>query len=269
MKIDFVIPHCSYANLRKTILSVKRNTRPENLGNIIVVDQNPTYQEIDDLVDLHVYTKKQLGFAKAVNTGMRLAESRYVAAWNDDCECINPHWVDGIIETFARYDTVLGVNPSSFRVQTECGAGEPRNECEYKEDFADEEYEKLVKEHGNGWVVDGVCTYATIYDMEKFNKLSGTVPGKLWYDEYFWPAGSEDYDVNRRAYMNGMRMLETRLSYVWHWWYGSNKGKCNGSFGFTDKWGSDASILGSGGIQEIPENIERPLKSCPLKDEAS
>lgn len=251
----FVIAHLNNPNLRKTLESIRRNTPPN--FRIVLVDQNPVYQDYGDLVDMHIRAK-QLGFAKAMNTGIRMADTKYVSCWNDDCECINPKWWDGIIETFNRYETAVGVNPSSPR-----NPGSPGGECvdewEYKPDFSDEEYDRLVKEHGKGWVIDGICTYATVFDKEKLDKVKGVVPGKAWYDEYFFPGGGEDYDLNRRAYMTSMRMLGTGLSYVWHWWYGSNNGKCNFSYGFNDKWGADATIMGAGGSQEVPMNIVKPI----------
>ena len=279
MKIDFVIPHLNYSGLKKTLASIRRNTSPENIGSIILIDQNKEYQKVDDLVDLHIYTNGvNLGFAKAVNMGIRLSDAKYVSCWNDDCECINKKWVEGIKETFDRYETALGVNPSSPRNPRASGA-EPVDEWEYKEDFSDEEYDKLVKEHGKGHIIDGICTWATIFDREKLEKVAGVIPGKCWYDEYFYPGGGEDYSLNRQAYMTknsdnkmrGYRMLGTGLSYVWHWWYKTKKedGKEGVKYAgdlWHKKWGimgeGNPDIFGRTGKQLVPMNTIRALEDC-------
>lgn len=254
MIIDIVVPTYNNPNLRKSLESLRRNTLPQNIGKVILIDQHEKYQEVDDLVDIHVKTKP-LGFCKASNTGIRLSDAPYVMVLNDDVEFLNTHWVEGIEETFNRYDTALGVNPSSYR-----NPGSPGGECieewEHIENMTDEEYDKLVKELGKGWIIDGICTYATVFNRERLDRVKGVIPGKAWFDEYFYNGG-EDYDLNRRAYMSGMRMLGTGLSYVLHWWYGSNDGKCNYSNKFNEKWGADAGIMGENGLQEVPTNLIR------------
>ena len=256
MKIDIVVPHYNNPNLRKSLASLRRNTPPENIGKVILIDQNVDSDDLieDGLVDIHVRVKP-IGFCKASNMGIRLSDAPYVMVLNDDVEFLNKKWVEGIEETFKRYSTAVGVNPSSPR-----NPGSPGGECvdewEYKEDMTDEEYDKMVLTHGKGWIIDGICTYATVFHRERLDRVKGVVPGKAWFDEYFYNGG-EDYDLNRRAYMSGMRMLGTGLSYVWHWWYGSNDGKCNFSNKFNEKWGDGADIMGTNGPQEVPENIVR------------
>lgn len=279
MKINtFVIPHLNYDGLRKTLASIRRNTPPN--FNIILIDQNKEYQKVDEFVDTHVFFPNVItSFAQSVNIGIRLADTKYVSVWNDDCECINKKWWEGIMETFERYETALGVNPASPRNPRAAGA-EPIDAWEYKEDFSDEEYDRMVKELGKGHIIDGICTWATVYDREKLDKVAGVIPGKCWYDEYFYPAGGEDYDLNRRAYMTknkdnklrGYRMLGTGLSYVWHFWYQSKrisdgkKGVKHCGTQFSDKWGLNADLFGKTGKQLIPLNKIRSLEECRRKN---
>jgi len=273
MKINtFVIPHLNCPTLKKTLESIHRNT-PDNF-QIILVDQNKKYQKVDDLVDIHIFApNKVMGFAKSVNLGIRLADTKYVSVWNDDCECINKKWWDGVMETFDRYSTALGVNPASPRNPRAAGEA-PIDEWEYKPDFSDEEYDKLVKEHGKGHIIDGICTFATVFLKDRLEKTAGYVPG-CYYDEYFYPAGGEDYDLNRRARLTknpenehkGYRMLGTGLSYVWHWWYSSKKqsgetGVKHCGSAYSDKWGIGADIYGKKGKQLVPNNIIKPLEEC-------
>jgi hypothetical protein len=99
-------------------------------------------------------------------------------------------------------------------------------------------------------------------------------------DEWFYPGGGEDYDINRRAYltknadnnMGGYRMLGTGLSFVFHWWYSTRRmtdntagvKHCGNQWG--DKWmdidGVSPDIYGKTGKQIIPLNKIRPLEKC-------
>jgi len=268
----FVIPHLNNPRLRITLESIRRNTPPN--FNIILIDANPDgYQPVDDLVDVHIRTRN-LGFAKAMNTGIRLTDTKYVSCWNDDSECINPRWWDGVIDTFNKYQTALGVNPSSPRNPRASG-DIPVNYpgVEYKPDFDDKEYDELIEKYGQGHVIDGICIFATVFDREKLDLVKGTIPGKCWFDELFFPGGGEDYDLNRRANltkipendMKGYRMLGTGFSFIWHWWY-STKHPDTGIAGvkhcgstFDDKWGAGADLYGRNGKMEIPNNIIKEL----------
>jgi GT2 family glycosyltransferase len=266
----FVIPHNNYEGLRQTLESIHRNT-PKNF-KIILIDQNPIYQEVDDLVDLHIYTNgKNLGFAKCMNMGIRLSDTPWVSCWNDDCECINPQWWEDTMEVFSRYSTALGVNPGSPRNPKAAGEEPINPHFEYKPDFNDEEYSKIKDVMGRH-IIDGICTFATVFKRDRLDLVAGTVPG-CWYDEYFYPGGGEDYDLNRRAYMTkspenefkGYRMLGGG-GYVWHWWYSTKK--ANGETGvkhcgnaWFNKWGIEGEgnpdIYGKTGKQLVPNNVIR------------
>lgn len=271
----FIVTHNNYTGLRKTLESIRKHTPPNFY--IFLIDQDKEYQQVDDLVDLHIFTNgRNIGFAKGMNTGIRLSDTKYVSLWNDDCECINMKWWDGVMETFNRYSTALGVNPSSPRNPKGSGE-EPVNNMgiDYKEEFPEEDYVKML-ELGKGYIIDGICMFATVIDKEKLDKIKGVIPGKCWMDEHFYPGGGEDYCLNRRAYMTknpdnkmgGYRMLGTNLSFVWHWWY-STKRASDGIAGvkhcgsaYSDKFGVDADIYGRKGNELFPMNVIRPLEDC-------
>ncbi len=281
-KMDVMMPHNNYVGVRKSLESLRKHTPPENLGQVIFIDQSKEYQQVDDLVDLHIFTHgRNLGYAKCFNIGCRLSDAKYVFLLNDDVEFINKRWVDGIVETFERYkDTALAVNPSSPRNPKGSGE-EPVNNMgiEYKDEFPESDYD-LMLEKGGGHIIDGICMFATVFDRAKLNKTAGVIPG-AWMDEWFWPGGGEDYDLNRRAYLTkndenkfrGYRCLGTGLSFIWHWWY-STRRQSDGIAGvkhcgnqWVDKWGTDENggnvdLYGKLGRQTVPDNIIRPLEEC-------
>lgn len=263
-KIDFIIPHLNYSGLRKTLETIRNKTPKENVGKIILIDQNSEgYQQVDDLIDIHIKIKNQ-GFARANNLGIRLSDAEFVACWNDDCEVIHPKWIQGIEETFRRYGNALCVNPASPRNPSYSG-GPPVDDplFIYKEDITEEEYDKLVTELGKGFVVDGICMFAPIFRRELLERVKGVIPGKCWFDEAFFPGGGEDYDLNRRAYLSGMRCLGTNLSYIYHWWYKTKRpdtGKEGVKYDnyFNQKWLTpdcqEPDIYGKQGLKTVPLN---------------
>jgi len=139
----FIIPHLNYGDLRKSLEKLHKHTPPNFY--VILVDQNEVYQQVDDLVDVHIRPNRNLGFAKACNWGIRLSDTPFVTLMNDDVEMLNVKWWDGIIETFKRYDKqALCVNPSSPRNPRASG-DIPVNHpgWDYKEEFTEEEYDKM------------------------------------------------------------------------------------------------------------------------------
>lgn len=280
--IDVVMPHNNYDKVRNSLESLRKHTPPENLGQVIFIDQSKEYQQVDDLVDLHIFTHgKNLGYAKCFNIGCRLSDAKYILLLNDDVEFINKRWVDGVEETFKRYSTTaLAVNPSSPRNPRASGDIPVNNMgIDYKEEFTEEDYDEMLRQ-GQGHIIDGICMFATIFDREKLDKVAGVIPGKAWMDEHFYPGGGEDYDMNRRGYLTkneengfrGYRCLGTNLSFIWHFWY-STKRSSDGVAGvkhcgnqWSDKWGTieggNVDLYGKTGNQVVPLNKIRTLEEC-------
>ena len=278
IKFDVVMPHNNWQGVRRALETFRKYTPQDRIGKVIFIDQNPEYQKVDDLVDLHIFTHGQnLGFAKSMNLGIRLSDAPYVMCTNDDVEFLNPQWVEGVEETFSRYSTALCVNPGSPRNPRASGDA-PINApgYDYKEEWTTEQYNEMVINLGKGHIIDGICMFCTIFHRERLDKVFGVIPGKVWFDERF-ASGGEDYDMNRRGFMTkipennfgGYRSLGTNLAYIWHWWY-STKKEDTGQPGvkydggrFIDKWrgtlpqDQNPDIYGHNGLQTIPQNIIR------------
>lgn len=255
-KLDVIIPHLNYSDFQIGIDTLRRNS-PEGLINkIIFINQSIDHQPKN--VDIEVKCKN-LGFAKALNTGLRLSDALYVMCLNDDVVFLNKKWWEGIEQTFNDYSTALCVNPSSVCDPDGKGGTIIREGFEYKEDYTDEEYNKLLTSH----VIDGICMWGPVFLRERLDQIKGVILGKAWFDERFFPGGGEDYDLNRRGYLSGFRSLGTGKSCVWHWW-GKTKHPISGEDGAKDdsatwlgKWGKDADIYGQKGIKEVSLNLIR------------
>lgn len=256
--LDIIVPHLNFSDFQIGIDSLRRNTPEGIINKIIFINQSE--HEVKS-VDIEVKTKN-LGFAKACNAGIRLSDAKYCMVLNDDVVFFNPKWWQGIEDTFKDYPNALCVNPSSIQDPDGRGGKVMMEGYEYTEDMSDEKYDTLIKP----WVIDGICMWSSVFNRELLDKLPGNIPGKAWFDERFFPGGAEDYDLNRRAYLAGMRCLGSNRSWVFHHWY-KTKSPTTGQEGVKhdgetlyNKWGCTAEtfdLYGSTGLKEVPICILR------------
>jgi GT2 family glycosyltransferase len=241
----------------KALQSVHEHTQKGSV-NIIVIDQtsdNTAYNIYRDLADIWVRPIRNLGFSKAMNTGIRLTNTDYITLCNDDVQFINGQWWQGILDTFATDKRILAVNPMSPKEGSwgyglsadnylawqppEGYAVKSESEKEsvfvtkdgqgifYPEEVTDEVYDFLLNKHPRytkNTMVDAIAMWCTVFKREGLFEL-----GLL--DERFYPGGGEDYDMNCRAYSCAYptprevcdpefhrRMVSTTRSWVWHHW---------------------------------------------------
>lgn len=245
----FIIPIIHSANIAKCLETLDKYT--EDNYNIIVIDQtttNEAYLNNHFKTNLWIRSYRNLGFSKAMNTGIRLTDTPYITLLNDDTEFIHKNWWQGILDTFATDKRILAVNPMSPKEGSFGYGYQEQNKdtwlppeqyvCAsdktfvypkqpdgkglfYKETFTDEDWEFLTKHHPRypeGTVVDGLCMWATVFSKDGIEKL-----GLL--DERFFPGSGEDYDMNARAYSRDFRMVSTSRSWIWHHWSSSKNAK--------------------------------------------
>lgn len=224
---------------------------------VIVIDQTlekTAYEQCKDRVHLWINSYRNLGFSKAHNTGAALAlreNPKYIVFSNDDIEFMNKNWWQGIMDTFATDDHIIGVNPNSPRIAM-WGYGVEDGYfdlIDYKPEFTDEDYNyllagdyaeakanrKVKKADGTeidvpdsfpakqSGVIDAVATWCTVFRTDKFKEVG------MW-DERFFPGSGEDYDMMARAYSRAYpnrdqisedqhyRVVGTMRSWAWHHW---------------------------------------------------
>lgn len=259
----FVIPHLVYPELRKSLLTLHKNT-PKNF-KVLLVDQsrNDNSQLMKDgLVDMIVKVDKNLGFAKAVNTGLRLADTEFITALNDDVEFIYDKWWDDLMTVFKDRPDAGAVNPHSPRNPQ--GTGGTLDQYKYKNvleegNYTDEEINEMKQVFSKGAkpgaeaIYPAGCTYCTVFKreaLEEVGRLENSPYGITLYDESFGVGGGEDYDLVRRMGLKRYRFYGTHRSFVWHWWlstrsmlkeagYGDNAYETTqkGYATFRTKWG--------------------------------
>lgn len=229
--------------IQKALDSLYKYTDMTN-NRVIVVDQTEEGLKLfRDQVHLMLRPNRNLGFAKAHNEATIHAlrwGAKYVVNCNDDVQWMNRKWWDGILETFASDPHILAVNPECPRIPL-WGYGRPHDEyvdiLDYKEEFTNEDYEFLLKgdfthlekkygeflpkafpRHKEG-VTDAVAMWMICFKADAYEKIG-------LFDERFYPAGMEDYDLDARIYREGYRIVGTTKSWVWHDW-GRSKDKGN------------------------------------------
>ena len=121
-KNTFIIPIIR-DDLIETCLDKLYKYTPDNFY-VYVIDQtqNGIDRKLLDRIHLYIRPHRNLGFAKACNEGIKLVETEYFTLLNDDVECINSKWLQGIIDTFKMIKKqtpdkpAVMVNPASIKL---------------------------------------------------------------------------------------------------------------------------------------------------------
>jgi GT2 family glycosyltransferase len=235
LETTFVIPIIRHDFIERCLRSLYETTDSE-IFRVIVIDQSPVgvYEKIKNWTHHYIRPYRNLGFAKAMNTGIRLVDTPYVSCFNDDIEFLNKRWWSGIKETFeAIGETCFAVNPMSPK-EAAWGYGNKAPQGRVLSDdnrgvlwvtpdgkTVDLDYSKT--EEGYDWLlqnvrgwIDGIVAWAPTFRMDLIDKIG-------MFDERFYPGGGEDYDLNARAYDpeyagGRYRLVATSRSWVYHFW---------------------------------------------------
>lgn len=249
----FIIPLVHGHHIEKYLETLYRYT--EDNFYVFVIDQtvdDEAYVKYRRQTHFWIRSYRNLGFSKAMNTGLRLCQTPYVTFSNDDIEFFNKRWWNGLLETFSTDKKIIAVNPMSPREgafgygltaesdatwippkgfvrdgefvlpEKPDGTALTKAEC-----FTEAGYDFLLNRHPRwqkGTVCDGICMWCTTFKADALKEIGP-------FDERFYPGSGEDYDMNGRAYSCGWpyyqpeckpekhhRMVSTTKSWVWHHW---------------------------------------------------
>ena len=91
--LSIVVPTAGNPGLVRS-LETYRKYAPE--AKIIVVDQMPegslTHEQVYELTDAYLWVYRTLGFSKAMNMGIEVADTDFICCANDDVELISERW---------------------------------------------------------------------------------------------------------------------------------------------------------------------------------
>jgi len=157
----------------------------------------------DKPVHLHIKAYRNLGFAKAMNTGWKLSTTAFTLLANDDVRLLHPSWYESA-KTHLTED-VLAVNPFPA-LRTWNAGGEPKWYWELE-----------GNEEKFGWTKDKTIESYTEEDYKRLQSLlfGGDPPGTAMYFTLFkteardivglldegYVNNGEDYDWNRRCFL--------------------------------------------------------------------
>jgi len=200
---------------------------PEDAYRVIIINQSgkdlsPYIR--DGLAHLIIDSYRNLGFAKACNTGMRLADTEYVGILNDDVEFMYPEWWNDMLAEFKALDTVAcAINPWSPRNPR--GGGGMADQYKYKDvltegAYTPEEIEEVKKIFSYARS-PGACMWFTVFRRDRLVELGkheGSPYGIALLDESFGQGSGEDYDMCRRFGIMGYQVYGSARVFAWHWW---------------------------------------------------
>lgn len=279
----FIIPIIQPTYLERMLFTLYQYTERDSF-NVIVIDQTGSREAQDKCekyAHLWIRPYRNLGFSKAMNTGILLSQTPYITLANDDIEFLHPTWFQGILDTFKQDEKIIAVNPNSPKegawgygltaentVTWEAPEGfvrdpedsnsvipaVPEGKIASKEWFTTEEgYNYLLTSHPRwqaGTVCDAIAMWCTIFKREGLEEI-----GLL--DERFYPGGGEDYDMNCRAYSCGFpfprekcdpsfhrRMVGSTRSWVWHEWSKSRNTDASDPIFSRPRWNNNDELWG-------------------------
>ena len=212
----YVVPVLNnYTGLLALLESLEKYTPPNYqvivINNGHVLPLTPLDEEliakIKPKVSIWIDPYRNLGFAKSMNTGIKLATTEFVTIANDDVEVIYDQWWQDTMALFEKDPELMGFNPHSFI--NKAASGDRVQEYETKEEYTMEDIEKMRAFFPKYYV--GCCTFFTIIKKKLFDEVG-------LFDESFGVGSGEDYDLMVRAGRLNYKIAGGSLVMVKHWW---------------------------------------------------
>ncbi|MHA1880051.1 MAG: glycosyltransferase [Candidatus Heimdallarchaeota archaeon] len=165
----------------------------------LIIVQEGENEELNKLLKAYdvkfVHNRKPKGFAGAMNSGLEIAEGKYVCFINNDIVAI-PNWLESMIEVFEKDEKIGLVSPTYTEAKKR-----PQN--------VDANNGEEITYIENPLELKGVCFMVRKEVMDKVGK----------WDESFEMGGGEDNDLALRIKKAGYNLAVARRSYLYH--YGS------------------------------------------------
>lgn len=190
--ISIILP--VYKKTDLFIKNIRHNLPFMNDCEVIIVNDDPSESIRNHLSGLPIIlleNKTNLGFAGAVNKGVRKATNKYIVLLNSDVILNNANFKNAT-KHFKNKDLFA----VSFAQKEKNGKIVGKNTIFWKNGFFQHSAAQDLKEGINGWAEGGAC----MIDKEKFEKIGG-------FDEVYSPFYWEDIDLSYRAWKSGYTIL--------------------------------------------------------------
>lgn len=221
-RLSIIIPNFNGKHfLKKCLDSIRK--QDYSFYEIIIVDNDSSDGSSEYIKENYpkitlIQNKENLGFAAAVNQGIRVSKSEYVFLLNNDVE-LEAGCISSLLKCIEKDENIFAV--ASKMVQYS-----DRN----KIDDAGDEYTLLgwTKKVGDGKSPDlykeereifSACAGASLYRRSVFNEIG-------YFDENFF-AYMEDVDISYRAKIWGYKCVYCPDAVVYHWGSGTSGSRYN------------------------------------------
>lgn len=221
MNLTVIIPNYNGERfLKGSLESLKKQN---NAFEVIIVDNGSNDGSVDYIKNNYpefkiIENKKNLGFAAAVNQGIKISESEYVFLLNNDVE-LEINCISNLLKCIENDKNIFAVSSKMIQYNDK-----------NKIDDAGDEYTVL------GWTKRvGYCKSADLYDREReiFSACAGAsiyrksiVDEIGCFDENFF-AYMEDVDISYRARIHGYKCIYCPQAIVYHVGSGSSGSRYN------------------------------------------
>ncbi len=192
--ISVIIP--TYKNKSLFLKNLQHNLQFLKDEEVIVVNDNPGTSLKKDLAEFKnivlIENKKNYGFGKSINIGIRVAKNRLVMLLNSDVLLQDSKY--GLaVDNLEKDRSLFAVG---FAQKEKDGRVVGRNKFFWKNGLFFHQGKVSIEDGRNGWAEGGSC----LLDRDKFLTLSGFDP---LYAPFYW----EDIDLSYRAWKSGYKVM--------------------------------------------------------------
>jgi len=167
----------NYAGLYRLLETLKKYTDP---NYYVIVIHNGNYLKKDKvdlewikkaklMVDLWIDPYRNLGFGKAMNLGIKLAQTEYVTCANDDVEILYRGWWEEVMQVFKEDEKCMGFNPHSPCNKRH--TGDRYIQYDYKNEYTALDIKKMKEIFHAEREYIGCCTFFTIFKKKLFDEI--------------------------------------------------------------------------------------------------
>ena len=212
MKISIIIPNYNGLEfLEKCFLSISKQNYREKL-DIIVVDNGSDDGSIEYIKEKHpeyylIQNKKNLGFAAAVNQGIKSSDADYIFLLNNDV-VLDDNCIMNLLECMKKDENIFAVASKMIQYHDRSkidDAGDEYTLFGWTSKVGDGKSSDL---YNNGREIFSTCAGAGLYRRNIFNLIG-------YFDENFF-AYMEDVDIGYRARIYGYISVYCPKAVVYH-----------------------------------------------------
>lgn len=225
-KVSIIIPNFNGDKfLKKCFKSIDK----QNYSNLdIIIIDNGSYDGSKEFLKRNtlfknynyqcIFNEDNLGFAVAVNQGIKLSDADYVCLINNDIE-LEGNFITSIVKCLESHDNIFSVSSKMLQYHNRDLIDDAGDEYNLFAWAKKRGLNKSINKYNNSDEIFSSCAGAAIYKKVIFNEIG-------FFDEFFF-AYMEDVDISFRAKIYGYKNMFCPNSVVYHVGSASSGSKYN------------------------------------------